>query len=233
MTSIRIEAGMDRAVVDLRAGAVVPRLVRRSANTAHVALVAGGALLLGGDEVRISVTVGEGCLLELEDIGGTVAYDADQVSSSWHVRVSIARGGTLLWHGMPFIVASGASVERALAMEIAPSGRACLRETFVLGRAGEPGGSMRIRTDVRLGGKPLLIEELDVRGGVQVPGVLGDSRVMDTVLLAGARPPKRDTTLSTVLHFEEAGAMARSLGSEAHLSSVSDAWADWSRELLN
>ena len=51
---------------------VVPRLVRRHGRSVEVALVAGRAMLLPGDDVRIRITVGEGCTLRLVDIGGLV-----------------------------------------------------------------------------------------------------------------------------------------------------------------
>ena len=49
---------------------------------ARVGLVATTALLLGGDHVEIDIDVGPGAWLEVVEIAGTVAYDADGVASS-------------------------------------------------------------------------------------------------------------------------------------------------------
>lgn len=84
MTIISVEqvAGRDRPKVRLSPGLLQPRLVsRRAGGHAHVALVAGGAVLLGGDTVSIEVRVGTGCTLVVEDVGGTVAYPAAPAAS--------------------------------------------------------------------------------------------------------------------------------------------------------
>ncbi|MHB1171098.1 MAG: urease accessory protein UreD [Lacisediminihabitans sp.] len=231
MTSIRIHSAPGRARLDLRAGSLVPRVIEQTASSARVALVAGGALLLGGDTVRIDIAVGEGCLLELEDIGGTIAYDADGEPSTWTVDVVVEAGGTLLWHGLPFIVASGAAVARTTRIDLAADARACLRETIILGRDGEAGGHARLRTDIRLADEPLFIEELVIDGDHQIPGVIGDNRVLDSILLAGSRASVSNPQ-SNVLDFEGPGCLARTLGREAHRASIANVWEKWRLELL-
>ncbi|RAG63391.1 urease accessory protein, partial [Burkholderia multivorans] len=74
MTLIAVEQAADRDLPQLRLtpGLMQPRLITRSAGgRAHVAIVAGGAALLGGDAVSIRIRVGPGCSLLIEDIGGT------------------------------------------------------------------------------------------------------------------------------------------------------------------
>lgn len=199
-------------------------------SSARVALVAGGALLLGGDEVSIDITVGEGCTLELEDIGGTVAYDADGEQSRWTVDVVVETGGVFLWHGLPMVVADGANVVRTMRIALAVHAVACLRETVVLGRVGESGGLVHQRTDITIEGVPLFVEELVVGGGVDIPGLIGPNRVLDSVLSVGVRglavlPPVR------VLEFECAGSLARYLGIETHTSPLDAIWENWSRDI--
>jgi urease accessory protein len=61
----------------------------------------------------------------------------------------------------------------------------------VLGRTGQLGGVLRSRTDVQRAGLPVLVEEtlLDPAGHRRLPGMLGDLRVVDTLLALGVVPP--------------------------------------------
>ncbi|NMO00107.1 urease accessory protein UreD [Gordonia sp. TBRC 11910] len=223
VTRVAIRAGEQVAAVELVAGLIVPRLISRTASSAEVALVAGGALLLGGDRVDIEITVGAGCRLELADVGGTVAYDAQGDPSSWSVRIVVDDTASLYWHGLPMVVADGADVERSTRMALAPNAHAVLRETVVLGRSGEVGGRLRTRTDVERGGVPVVVESVEVRPGRREPGVLGAHRVLDTVLAVGFRPPVG----AADLRLEQPGALARFLGSQTHRSELDEVWRRW------
>jgi len=207
MTHIHLSAANGRARLTTRAGALVPRVIESGPAFARVAIVAGGALLLGGDSVRLSITVGAGCTLELEDIGGTVAYNADGLRSQWLVEATVEANGLLIWHGLPFVVADGANVDRRTTITLrGPGALACLRETIVLGRTGERGGTIDLRTNVHTASatmpagqsqsapndgvaEALFVERLTVRGAEPVPGVVGGNRVLDSLLLLGTRAP--------------------------------------------
>ncbi len=230
-TSISIIAGPGRAKVELDAGALVPRLIEWSAASARVVLVAGGALLLGGDRVGMTITVGAGCLLELEDIGGTVAYDSDGVRSAWDVDVRIAPGGLLVWHGLPFIVSSGSNVHRDLTVSLAPTATVAYRETIVLGRSGEAGGSLDARTTVTTGGRETLVERLRLDGRDDDPGLLGGRRVLDSIVLVGRRAvgPSADALM---LDLDEPGCIVRSIHDDAHRSPIGGVWSDWRDRLV-
>ena len=229
-TVVAVECGEPRARVTMSAGAgtvLVPRLIGRTEDSAEVALVAGGALLLGGDRLDVAIRVGEGCTLELTEVGGTVAYAADDVESWWTVDVELARDSTLLWQGRELVVADGAVTRRRLSVSMAEGARALIRETTVLGRSGECGGTIDLVTTVVRDGFPVLVEELSARGDRPVPGVLGEHRVIDSVLLAGARPAEP----GDALELAEPGALARWLGTELHHSPLEATWSAWSADL--
>ncbi|MGN8025167.1 urease accessory protein UreD [Microbacterium sp. 22242] len=226
-TVVRIERREDRAALELRTGHLSPRPLERTADRARVALIANGALLLGGDHVRVEVCVGAGCVLELEDIGGTVAYDADGRRSSWTADVVVEAGATLLWAGLPLIAAGGSDVTRESRIRLGSGAVACLRETLVLGRHGEAGGRMTNRTRVDADGRPLLVEELRIGGGDATPGVLGAHRVLDAVALYGVRGPDVPGLDGAVLQLHGEGSIARFLGAETHLSPLSATWRAW------
>jgi len=214
---ISVAPGARRARVGLRGAGIVPWLVSRGPAAASVAIGAGGALLLGGDAVRLDVRVAPGCTLAIEDVGGTVAYDGEGRTATWDVHVSVGDGARLTWRALPLVVADGASVERSMSVTLGAGATAVVRETLVLGRAGERGGAIASRLDVTDPGGPLLVETLRVRGDAPVPGVLGAHRVVDSVLAVGAEPGGiPDAPGATVLRLERGGHLVRALGADAH-----------------
>lgn len=242
-TTVGVGRREGRLAADLRRGALVPYALDGDDRTLRVALVAGGALLLGDDHVRVRVRVGAGAVLELVETSGTVAYDGRGRPARWEVEAVVEPGGVLVWDAQPFVVATGADVHRSTSVRLGEGAVACLRETLVLGRSGERGG--RLRTSLRVNGPdgPMLHEELRLDGGRPEPGVLGTHRVVDSVVLVGRRPggpvdggapvPAAPGNRSvTVLHLEEPGAVARRTGVEAHrvvLTEVAAAWCDDAR----
>ncbi|GAA4641558.1 urease accessory protein UreD [Gordonia humi] len=225
---IAVDAAPGRARVDLSAAAgttVVPRLLARTATSAHIALVAGGALLLGGDTIGLDVRVGAGCLLELTEVGGTVAYDADGASSTWWTRIIVDEGGTFVWRGLETVVADGACLHRRTDVRLAAGARALIREVSVLGRSGEAGGRLVQQTSASIGDVPLLVESVDVRGDRPTPGVLGPHRVLESILLAGVRGG--DGSDEHVMDLAGPGSLARHLGDAVHESPLGPIWSSW------
>ncbi|MBW8761950.1 MAG: urease accessory protein UreD [Microbacterium sp.] len=226
VTTIEVDAAEHRASVRLSTAQLAPRLISRSSRVASVALVAAGALLLPGDQVAIRIRVGAGCLLRLEDIGGTVAYGGRPERSRWVADIELEEGAALVWAAKPLIVADGAEVVRTTRARIADSAALLIRETTVLGRSGERGGTIRSRTIVDRGRHPLLAEGLHASGAAPQPGVLGAHSVFDAVVLAGIRPVVQ-TPVTMML--EGPGVVARHLGSHTHespLGALSHRWTD-------
>ncbi|WP_251038986.1 urease accessory protein UreD [Agromyces sp. ISL-38] len=223
-TRIAVRAGHPRAHVDLAVGALAPRLVGRTSGTAHVALSAAGMLLLGGDLVHVEVDVGPDCTLELEDVGGMVAYRAPRSASQLTLVARVGSGGTLLWRALPLVVAAGARVERRTQIDLDQGGCAVIRETIVLGREGETAGSLTSHISITDPDGPVLNEDLDVDGSFPEPGILGSARVLDAVVAVGFRP---DLQPGAML-LDQPGAVARHLGDLMHESPMDDVWATWS-----
>ena len=175
----------------------------------RVALVPEEAVLLAGDAVTVSVRVGAGAALEIVEPGGTVAYAMRGQSARWDVLIEVEDGGSLVWHGEPFVVAEGAEVARRLTVELSDAASLSLRETLVLGRHGEGPGHLLNRTDVLRDGRPVLVEELDAAVG------LGGHRVLDQ-LLCVSHPPTDDVML-----LDSGDHLHRWLGAASHLSPLS------------
>ncbi|MGA1828370.1 urease accessory protein UreD, partial [Microbacterium sp.] len=195
--------------------------ISRDAVRAHIAVAAAGMVLLGGDDVQIEIDVGPGCTLEIEDVGGTVAYPGAR--SSWLLGARIGAGGTLLWHGLPFVVTDGADVVRRGSLTLESGAGAVIRETLVLGRHGERGGRLVSALTVVDAGGPILVERLEADGTEPEPGVLGSNRVVDAVIAVGFRPPARPMDLE----FDRPGAMARHLSDHTHSSPLDPVWDAW------
>ena len=232
MTVIAVLPGIGRPRLTLVGGNLAPRLLSSDANGARVALVATTALLLGGDSVELDVTVGSGTWLEIVETAGTVAYDARGQQSTWTVRAHIEDGALLLWHGEPFVVASGANALRCSTFAFGDQAMACLRETIVLGRTGESGGAVRIHNSVTRSETPILVEDLDLRSTTirRLPGILGTARVVDTVTVLGTPVPP-EPTVGNGSRFEldaGAGTVGRVLRAGLAGSPAASWWRAWS-----
>ncbi len=232
MTLVGVEAGAGRAKLRLRGGNLAPRVISQNATGAKVALVATTALLLGGDQVDLELDVGPGAWLEIVETAGMVAYDSAGALSKWRVSATVADAGLLLWHGEPFVVATGANTLRTSTIYIGEGAAMCVRETVVLGRTGECGGSVRVRNQVRDLTGPLLVEELDLtdRANRECPGLIGPATVVDTVTLLGSpRPSTPDLPAGSVFQLAgAAGTVGRVLRPGLAGSPAREWWSAWS-----
>jgi urease accessory protein len=219
-TRIAVTAAEPRARVDLAVGMLAPRLVERGPRSALVAVAAAQMLLLDGDDLVIEVDVGAGCTLEVEDVGGTVAYPG---ASSWRLVARVGRGGRLIWRGLPFVVASGARALRVTEISLEHGAAVLMRDTVVLGRHGENGGEIRSEMGIQQEDQPVLVERLEADAAAPQAGVLGVHRVLDAVVAAGVRPPPGEG----ILTLETPGAIARYLGEEAHSSGLDEIFTSW------
>lgn len=193
---------------------VRPVVLSADRGSARVSLVPEGALLLEGDRIQLQVEVGPDVLLELVEPGGTVAHDMQGGTAHWHVHIRLAPGAALIWHGEPFVVATGAHVLRRTHVVVGQGARLALRETLVLGRYDEVGGVLHQGTVVEEpDGTPVLVEELAFRPG-SGPGVLGGHRVLASALVLGVDPP--DQHAGDVLRLEGGGSVARRVASATH-----------------
>lgn len=216
------------ARLEVASGLVAPRVVRRSAFTAEVALVATTATLLGGDELRLRVEVGPGLRLDLLDVAGTVAYHGRGHTALVDVSLAVHAGGVLAWAGEPLVVCDGARVTRRLRVQVEQDAVVLLRDRVALGRSGEAGGDLTCHTTMTYADRPALVEDLSLGPG-SGPGVLGPGRVLDSVTALGWRPPPLAGDAAYRLH--EPGALARQLLVHAHDTTLHAVWAAWSADL--
>ncbi len=196
-------------------------LLDTDVESARVALVPEGALLLAGDAVEVHVEVGDGVRLELVEPSGTVAYAMRGGSATWDVDVRLDAGSALLWHAEPFVVAAGADVRRRTRLVLPEDARLALRETLVLGRDGEVPGTIDSWLVVqRPDGTPVLVERLAL-GPTTTGALLGGRRVVGSVLGLGVPAP--EDSAETLL-LEHGGSLTRRLATEAAHALPESAW---------
>lgn len=134
-----------------------------------VALVAGAAGPVGGDDFRLDVTVGAGATLFFSAVAGTVILPGPHgTRSSNEVNITVAAGGTLLWHPGVQIAAADCHHATVNRIDVEEGGRLFAREELVLGRHAEQPGRLTQRIRVVAAGRPIYDQELAV--GPDIPG---------------------------------------------------------------
>jgi urease accessory protein len=216
-TRIDVAADPVRDRCLLTTGHLSPRRLPSPAGVVRVALVAAGALLLAGDEVRIEIAVSGPVRLEIVETAGTVAYAMRGGSARWDVDIRLTDGASLHWYAEPFVVSAGADVTRTTTARLDPGCTAQLRESLVLGRYGELGGTVRTTTRAWIGDDLLLAEDLDLSPEARTGwAILGSARCLDTITTLGFRLPDIPETLQ----LEGCGSIARQLLHEQHQSTL-------------
>lgn len=162
-------------------------LVGRDPSAARVALAAGAAGPVGGDEYLLDVTVSAGSTLVLSDISATLALPGPHGEPSrMRCRVSVEDGATLVWLPHPVIAAAGCRHEHLVDIDLAPDARLVYREELLLGRHAETPGDLNVHLAVRRAGRPLLVQHLALGPRARGAGgaaVVGDHRAVGSLLI--------------------------------------------------
>jgi urease accessory protein len=222
LTRIEVVADPVRDRCLLTTGLLSPRRLPAPYGVVRVALIAASALLLAGDQVRIEVIVKSPVRVEIVETAGTVAYAMRGGSASWDVDINLSQNAELTWHGEPFVVSADADVTRSTQLNLTTGCTAAIRESLVLGRYGESGGTLRSSLQASIDGELLLAEDLDLSPAArQGWAILGAARCLDSVTTLGYRLPEADGTLQ----LEGEGSIARRLLGEQHQSDLAQTWA--------
>lgn len=154
---------------------------------ARVALSAGAAGPLGGDDLRLDVEVGPGAVLVLRSVAASLVLPGPHgAPSRSDVRVYVAAGGALVWLPGLVIAAHGCRHHAFAHVTLEAGARLLVREEFLLGRHAEAPGALRQRLRVCLGDRPLYDQELAVGPGADGwdgPAVTGGSRAVGAALV--------------------------------------------------
>jgi urease accessory protein len=172
----------------------VPLVLRRTPSAVY--LVGGAAGPIGGDELRLRITVGAGAVLRMRSAAASIALPGlDGSESVLRVSVSVAAGGRLEYLPEPVVVSAGARHATLVSVTLAAGASLAFRDELLLGRHGEAGGSARTELRVDYAGRPLLRQSLSVSGtdpAALGPAVLAGHRAVGSLLLVdGAAADER------------------------------------------
>jgi urease accessory protein len=158
---------------------------RGSGQVALVHLVSAVTAPLGGDDLELRVTVGEGASLELRGVAATLALPGRHAGGSRAlVDVELADGASLAYLPEPTVVTARACHESVFRARMGQGARLRARDVVVLGRTNERSGSLTTTLDVRRNGP--VIKQTSRLGTPEVdasPAGLAGRRVFGTELL--------------------------------------------------
>jgi urease accessory protein len=154
-------------------------------------LVASGAGPVGGDDMHLDLDVGTGASLVVRSAAAVMALPGPTGASS-SLRVHARVGGSLRWEPEPTILVAGCDHHATSRIVLTACATLLWREVVVLGRHGEPTGSLLQRLHVDRDGAPLLRNELPI--GPRWPGADGPAGtngagVVSSLLVVGLAEP--------------------------------------------
>ena len=169
-------------------GPLALRRTRGVGSEARVMLVGAMSGPLGGDHFAVEAEVAAGARLHIGSAAATIALPGQAKGQSrYEVRLKVADGGEPRWLPEQLISANGSDLCVFSRIELAAGARLVFREEQVLGRAGEEPGRLSSRLSVRLGGRPLLDQEVacgpGAPGGWDGPAVLAGHRALGQLLV--------------------------------------------------
>lgn len=178
-------------------GPLALRRTSRGGAGAQVTVVGAMAAPLGGDRLRIEVTVRAGARLRVTSAAATVSLPGRlPATAHYDLDLRVDDGAELQWLPEPVIAAHGSELRMTTRVRLAGSARLLLREEQILGRSGETSGRITTRLTVRRDDVVLLDQRTDLGPGApgwDGPAVLAGHRALGQLLLCdpalAADPP--------------------------------------------
>ncbi|MFI8512066.1 urease accessory protein UreD [Streptomyces sp. NPDC085460] len=165
---------------------------------------------LGGDRLAIEAEVRDGARLRVDSAAATLALPGRTGEpAAYELRLRAGADAVLHWLPEQLVSAHGSDLRARTRVDLAASARLVLREEQILGRHGEPPGTLLSRLTVHRAGRPLLDQELSYGPGA--PGGWDGGAV-----LAGHRATGQLLVVDPA--YEEAPPAARPLGELAALT---------------
>ncbi|MFB6840107.1 urease accessory protein UreD [Streptomyces sp. NPDC056361] len=169
-------------------GPLALRRTRAAGPYTRVTVVGAMSAPLGGDRLAIETEVRDGARLLVDAAAATLALPGRSGEpAAYDVRISVGEEAVLRWLPEQLVSVHGSELRMRTTVELAPTARLVLREEQILGRHGEPPGTLVTRLTVRRAGRPLLDQELafgpGAPGGWDGGAVLGDHRATGQLLV--------------------------------------------------
>ncbi|MFG2176530.1 urease accessory protein UreD [Streptomyces niveus] len=197
-------------------GPLAPRRTRPATGPgARVTVVGAMSAPLGGDRLALEVAVRDGAALTVDAAAAMIALPGRRTGGEpgdhacYDLRLTVGADAVLHWLPEQLISVTGSDLRAHTRVELAPTARLVLREEQILGRHGEPPGTLTTRLTVHHAGHPLLDQQLALGpgapGGWDGGAVIGGHRAVGQLLLVAPE-------------FDEKPATARLLGDTAVLT---------------
>lgn len=168
-------------LVDLRSA---PPLSLRP--TPHgVVLVGSAAGPVGGDDLHLTVELGDHAQVTLTTVAASVALPGrNSAPSRLRVTARLGRAAGLSWTPGPLVAAAGSDHHTTVEVDLAESAWLEWRDELILGRHDEAPGSCRTRMRVDYAGRPLSRHELHTDlPGAHGPAGLNSAQAVGSLLL--------------------------------------------------
>ncbi|HEY9098023.1 MAG TPA: urease accessory protein UreD [Thiobacillus sp.] len=155
-------------------------------NVARVALAAGTAGPLGGDDFTLEMHVGAGSTLVLTEISAMLVLPGSRRGrSTMRITVRVDEDATFVWMPKPIIAARGCDHEHDVRISLERNARMVMREETILGRHREEPGNFRTTLRITHEGRPLYHQQLrfgPAAEGSRSAAVLGNNRAVGSVI---------------------------------------------------
>lgn len=165
-----------------------PLTFRATADGLHLVGTAAGPV--GGDHLRLEVTVAAGAALTVRSAAAQLVLPAPTpAASTMGLAVDVGPGGSLRWLPEPTVLVRGADHRLHTTVILDREAELVWRDEVVLGRDAEAGGSLLHRLRVERAGAPLLCTEVALGPAWPTaagPAATGGARVVASTLLVGA-----------------------------------------------
>ncbi len=168
-----------------------PLLLRPTPFGLH--LQGGAAGPLGGDRLRLDVRVQAGASLSIRTVAASIVLPG-RAPSELDIEVRVDEGAHLDWHPEPLVSVVGSRHRQRVSIELASTSTLRWHETLVLGRTGEPPGTIDTRTRIDRAGEVLLHHDLrlgdpaDSDSWRSAAGIADAKLVATTVHVGGSEP---------------------------------------------
>ncbi|MFS0691313.1 urease accessory protein UreD [Streptomyces nitrosporeus] len=182
-----------------------PLAVRRTRaarpDWARVTMVGAMSAPLNGDRLAVEVRAGAAARLTVGSAAATVALPGPGPGAdpaTYDILLEAGEGAELHWLPEQTVSAHRSVLTTTIRAELAATARLVLREEQILGRYGEPAGTLTGRLTVRRAGRPLLDQQVaygpGAPGGWDAGAVLGGHRAVGQLLVVDpdfeAGPPE-------------------------------------------
>lgn len=166
-------------------------LTHRRHDVARVALAAGTAGPLGGDNYALDVHVGAGSTLVLQEVAMMLVLPGlSAEASKMTIRITVEEGATFIWWAEPIIAAHRCNHQHDVRIALAAGARMVLREEMLLGRHGERPGDFTNRLRITHDGRALYDQQLTLgpsADGCDSAAVLDDAGAAGTIIAVDPR----------------------------------------------